>query len=84
MMKKNESNDVYKIGVENLLILPKDFDKQNFYTQSSKIDEYGAESHISSLDKVKLCNAICARPDVELETIFANIKMEIEKLFTIK
>lgn len=75
MMKKNESNDVYKIGVENLLILPKDFDKQNFYTQSSKIDEYGAESHISSLDKVKLCNAICARPDVELETIFANIKI---------
>mgnify|MGYP000055093593 CR=1 FL=1 len=84
MMKKNESNDVYKIGVENLLKLPKDFDKQNFYSQSSKIDEYGAESHISSLDKVKLCNAICARPDVELETIFANIKMEIEKLFTIK
>lgn len=66
-MPKNVSNEMFKIGVENLLNLPRDFDKMQFYSEKKKIDEYGAESIIRNLDKTKLCNWICNVCDKELQ-----------------
>lgn len=83
MMKRNEANVLYKIGVENLLVLPNNFVASDYYCVTTKTDEYGAESHISTLDKVKLCNMICDKSNVELQQILANIRVEIDKLLTI-
>lgn len=83
MMNKNEANGLYKIGVENLLMLPNNFVASDYYCVTTKTDEYGAESHISTLDKVKLCNMICDKSDIELQSILANIKIEIDKLLAI-
>ena len=82
-MKRNEANVLYKIGVENLLVLPNNFVASDYYCVTTKTDEYGAESHISTLDKVKLCNMICDKSNVELQQILANIRVEIDKLLTI-
>lgn len=76
-LSSNDKN-VYKIGIENQLILPKPFDYNNFITKKVKIDDYGVESTISSLDKTKLCDYICSSNDVENTLI--NLKKIIEDI----
>lgn len=74
-MPKNEINLLFEIGIENLLSLPNDFDKANFYTEKVRKDKYGAESIIRSLDKTKLCNWICDDCDLgKQKEILKNIK----------
>ena len=81
IMSENKNNLVYKIGVENLLNLPDDFNKDNFYKSSIKIDKYGAESIIKELDKTKLCNWICNILSKEIQkTILVNIDKVISDL----
>lgn len=76
-LSSNDKN-VYKIGIENQLMLPKPFDYNNFITKKVKIDDYGVESTISSLDKTKLCDYICSSNDVENTLI--NLKKIIEDI----
>lgn len=76
-LSSNDKN-VYKIGIENQLILPKSFDYNNFIAKKVKIDDYGVESTISSLDKTKLCDYICSSNDVENKLI--NLKKIIEDI----
>lgn len=76
-LSSNDKN-VYKIGIENQLILPKSFDYNNFIAKKVKIDDYGVESTISSLDKTKLCDYICSSNDVENTLI--NLKKIIEDI----
>lgn len=76
----NTKNVLYKKGVENLLELPDDFDKEFFYNNGQKIDEYGAESTIRTLNKMKLCDWICSLPNNELEPILVNVRACIEKV----
>lgn len=76
-LSSNDKN-VYKIGIENQLILPKSFDYSNFIAKKVKIDDYGVESTISSLDKTKLCDYICSSNDVENTLI--NLKKIIEDI----
>lgn len=83
-MQNNPENTLYKIGVENLLTLPDGFDSSLFYSESIKVDEYGAESRIRTLDKTRLCTHICSFNDDELRTIFDNIKKEIDRILLIK
>ena len=59
IMPFNNENLVFKIGIENLLNLPTDFNYTEFYSETKKKDNYGAESTIQTLDKTKLCNWIC-------------------------
>lgn len=80
IMPKNESNQLYKIGVENLLVLPTNFKKDDFYKTSSKIDKYGAESKISELDKTKLCDWICGQSSEIQKEILININSAINDL----
>lgn len=58
-MPLNADNELYKIGIENLLVLPDTFDKNQFYTERLKEDDYGAQSVIRTLDKTKLCDWVC-------------------------
>lgn len=83
IMTVNNNNKLYKIGVENLLVLDDKFDKNHYYKEASKIDEYGAESKIKTLDKTKLCKEVCGYNIETLKTVFANIKLEIDKLLTL-
>ena len=83
-MQKNEANSLYKIGVENLLNLPTDFNGEPFYSLSTKLDDYSAKSEIRTLDKTNLCEHICTLPKDQLKDIFANIKIEIEKINAIR
>lgn len=55
----NQNNTLYKKGIENNLTLPLNFPKDTFYKESTKTNEYGAESIIRDLDKNKLCDWIC-------------------------
>lgn len=59
VMPKNQKNELYLIGVENLLNLPPDFNAEQFYKTSKRKDKYGALSTIRELDKTKLCDFIC-------------------------
>lgn len=80
IMPKNDANQLYKIGVENLLILPSDFKKDDFYKTSIKIDKYGAESRISELDKTKLCEWVCIQAVEKQKEILKNINYIIDSL----
>tara|TARA_R110002049_G_C9112601_1_gene557838 strand:+ start:62 stop:1738 length:1677 start_codon:yes stop_codon:yes gene_type:complete len=81
IMPINQHNNLYLIGIENLLTLPQDFDKNEFYKEKTKTDKYGAESLIRELDKSKLCNYICNDLDIDKQKEFLiELKFEIEKL----
>lgn len=83
-MTENSANTIYKKGVENLLILPKDFNKDKYYSSKEKEDDYGAVTITKSLDKMKLCDDICSFDDNALKNMLANIYVEIRKLLLIK
>lgn len=79
-MTKNSQATVYKIGVENLLELPADFDYDKFYKVKVKTNDYGAESKIVDLDKIALADHIVSLPNDQLAFVLKNIKLEIEKI----
>jgi predicted ATPase len=84
-MATNEHNSIFRIGVENLLTLPSDFDISTFYKQKIKIDCYGAESTIRELDKQKLCSTICDNLAKEKQNeLLSRINNEIERLHSEK
>lgn len=62
-MPINEKNSLFKIGVENLLCLQDDFQKDNYFDEKEFIteDKYGGGSvgTKKELNKVRLCNDIC-------------------------
>ena len=80
-MTHNASATNYRIGVENLLVLPPEFDYSRFYKTSSKENEYGAVSSIVDLDKSALSQYITSLPDSELAGVLSNLKIEIETIF---
>tara|TARA_R110002020_G_scaffold154714_7_gene335368 strand:+ start:60 stop:1730 length:1671 start_codon:yes stop_codon:yes gene_type:complete len=81
IMPKNGDNNLYLIGIENLLVLPEEFDKELFYKEKTKTDKYGAESLIRELDKSKLCHYVCNELDIEKQKeVLIKLKAEIEKL----
>ncbi|TGM60095.1 AAA family ATPase [Leptospira meyeri] len=80
-MNHNPKNTQFKIGIENLLSIPLDFDLSPFYKQKIRIDDYGAESTIKELDKQKLSLAICNDLSLEIKKkILININSEILRL----
>lgn len=74
----NDYNNIYRIGIENLLNLAIDFDKSKYYVEKLKTDKYGAESLIRELDKRKLCNFICNELNIEEQSkVLINLKNQI-------
>lgn len=69
-MPTNDSNILYKKGVENLLCLPANFNKDEYYAVQNKTDDYGAENVIRTLDKTKLCDFICDKTPKDEKVIY--------------
>ena len=77
-LNKNK-NRVYKIGIENALNLPNNFDYSQYEETNEKIDGYGMKSIYKELNKVKLCRDICESKNVkeylsDFKTIIEDLK----------
>lgn len=83
-MSANSSNTIYKRGIENLLVLPSDFNKDEFYSTKEIENNYGGITIIKSLNKMKLCEYICSLDNESLKLILENINLEIQKILSIK
>ena len=70
VMPVNASNNIYKIGIENLLQLPEGFDVDNFYSNKSSIDGYGAKKSWQEFRKMDLCLYLCSLPDEQAREVF--------------
>lgn len=74
--------NIYKIGIENQLNLPASFNYEDFIDKKVKIDDYGVENTILSLNKTKLCDYICANENAkDILQNLKNIISEFEMLF---
>ena len=78
-MTKNETASVFEIGVENLLVLPKDFDYDK-YKIIKPYKKNGLENTICDWNKTALANDILTLSEQEKRSILANIKAEIDKI----
>ncbi|MBK8806833.1 MAG: hypothetical protein IPO21_09365 [Bacteroidales bacterium] len=62
-MPVNQENTLFKRGIENLLTIPINFPKENFYNtkENEKTDDYSAKTKTTKeeLNKMKLCKYIC-------------------------
>lgn len=81
-MDENITNSRFRKGVENLLVLPEEFNYENFYSKKENVDGYGSTNW--SLDKMKLCNYICSLETDLAKPVLKNIYSEIEKILGIK
>lgn len=74
-IEKNEDNNTCKKGIENLL--PNSVFEEKFYNEITKVDDYGAKSVITSLDKMKLCRYLCEekRPKDDFDKFDSVISM---------
>lgn len=78
-------NKVYKIGIENALNLPCNFDYSKYEKTIEKEDDYGMKSIYKELDKTKLCEDICNSDNVKEYLIgFKNIIKDIKDLMNNK
>lgn len=74
---KNEENELFKIGVENLLTLPPDFPKDRFYKTITRPDNYGGSIVTQSLEKTALCEYICNELEESQQRVYLS-KIETE------
>lgn len=78
-------NKVYKIGIENALNLPCNFDYSKYEKTIEKEDDYGMKSIYKELNKTKLCEDICNSDNVKEYLIgFKNIIKDIKDLMNNK
>lgn len=68
----NSKNHLFKKGIENLLTLPSNFNKSEFYNEKTIDDGYGGETITKKLDKIKLCNWICNEISVSEQQQYLN------------
>lgn len=70
-----------KKGIENALVLDS-IDLSPYYTTTVKYGDYGEEKTISEFDKMACCDALCTMDQEILKEVFANLKIEIDKLIS--
>lgn len=71
-----------KKGVENALVLD-DVDISSYYSKKIKEGDYGDYNEIVTLEKMALCNAICAMNNELLKQVFIHLKEAIDRLIQI-
>ena len=71
-----------KKGIENALVLDS-FDVSPYYSTKIKEGDYGDDNTIVTLEKMDLCNAICALDGETLKEIMQNLKSVIDSLVSI-
>jgi len=70
-----------KKGIENALVLD-NIDLQAYYSSKTKYGDYGEEKTISEFNKMACCDALCAMNHEVLREVFANLKIEIDKIIS--
>ncbi len=70
-----------KKGIENALVLDS-IDLSPYYTTTVKYGDYGEEKTISEFNKMACCDALCTMDQEILKEVFANLKIEIDKLIS--
>lgn len=70
------------IGIENALVLD-EIDISGFYREKEYTDDTGAKHSNQELDKVKLCEFICALPNEQKKRIYANLKSELDEIIKV-
>ena len=68
-----------KKGIENALVLD-NIDLQPYYSSKTKYGDYGDEKTITEFNKMLCCDSLCAMDSDILKVVFANLKIEIDKL----
>lgn len=68
-----------KKGIENALVLD-NIDTQSFYKRTVKPGDYGDDNVITEFQKMAFCEYICSLDDSILQSVFANLKIKIDKL----
>lgn len=76
------NNKKMKKGIENALVLDS-FDVSPYYSTKIKEGDYGDDNIIVTLEKMDLCNAICALDGETLKEIMQNLKSVIDSLVSI-
>lgn len=71
-----------KKGIENALVLDS-VDITPYYSSKIKEGDYGDDNTIVSLEKMDMCDAICALNHTDLKLIMANLKIVIDSLIAI-
>ena len=69
-------------GIENALILDK-IDITAFYSQKTKVGDYGETSTITEFNKMACCDFICSLDTETLKEVFGNLKSVIDELIQI-
>ena len=78
-IQKYENTKKMKIGIENALILD-NVDTAPFYIEKRKEGDYGDYKIFKEFKKMEFCDYICGLENRTLEEVFANLKIEIDKL----
>ncbi len=78
-------NNVFKKGIENALVIDglSSGIISRFYSQKTKIDDYGAENKISEFNKMEFCEYICSQKKDIPKGFLINLKNIIDELLTI-
>lgn len=71
-----------KKGIENALVLD-NIDTEDFYSEKTKIGDYGDDSIIKEFRKMDFCNYICSLDDEILKGVFSNLRTQIDKIIEI-
>jgi predicted ATP-dependent endonuclease of OLD family len=81
---KNNNESIFKKGIENLLVLPDNFNREGFYEKHNNTGSYGEKSESTSFNKMKLCNFLCNDKDASRQRgYFANIKSLLDNISSI-
>lgn len=78
-LKKRIEAPKYKIGIENLLVLPDNFNYNDYY-QLENPGNYGEERQV--LAKNRLCNALLALPEPDKRQVFRHFEAVLQEIVT--
>lgn len=82
IMTQYESSKDILIGIENALCFG-DININEFISSKEVKNNYGLTNSFEELNKNNLCDHICSLHNDKLQEVFANLKLEIEKLIKI-
>ncbi len=76
-LKKHDEAPRYKIGIENMLVLPENFNYDEFYVSETP-GNYGEQRQV--LSKKNLCQAVLAYPEDEKIRIFQHFNEVLQEI----
>lgn len=80
----NEKNNLFDKGSENLLNLPEDFPKDDFYDEDRHEKSNGGFYYSCDLNKVRLCNWVCNKLSNDDQKYYLlNFKVVLEAILSI-